>query len=109
LLKVYLWKHESNSFHLKGVSKDAQLHLLSGHNLNPRAWGLDIENGILIEDKTRKLNELLLSEKQDILQHCRLLSGHEDLESVQDYPQSVRKLLGQAKRVKVDFIIKRFI
>ena len=109
LLKVYLWKHESNSFHLKGVSKDAQLHLLSGHNLNPRAWGLDIENGILIEDKTHKLYELLLSEKQDILQHCRLLSGHEDLESVQDYPQSVRKLLGQAKRVKVDFIIKRFI
>ncbi|MFY8297250.1 CDP-diacylglycerol--serine O-phosphatidyltransferase [Pseudoalteromonas sp. SS15] len=109
LLKVYLWKHENNSFHLKGVSKDGQLHLLSGHNLNPRAWGLDIENGILIEDKAHKLDQLLLTEKQDILQHCRLLSSHEDLESVQDYPQPVRKLLGQAKRVKVDFIIKRFI
>ena len=109
LLKVHLWKHENNSFHLKGVSKDGQLHLLSGHNLNPRAWGLDIENGILIEDKALKLDQLLLAEKQDILQHCRTLSSHEDLESVQDYPQPVRKLLGQAKRVKVDFIIKRFI
>lgn len=109
LLKVYLWKHENNSFHLKGVSKDGQLHLLSGHNLNPRAWGLDIENGILIEDKAKKLDKLLLTEKQEILQHCRLLSSHEDLESIQDYPQPVRKLLGQAKRVKVDFIIKRFI
>ncbi|ALO42001.1 CDP-diacylglycerol--serine O-phosphatidyltransferase [Pseudoalteromonas phenolica] len=108
-LKVYLWKHESNSFHLKGVSKDGQLHLLSGHNLNPRAWGLDIENGILIEDKSHKLDALLLKEKQEILQHCRLLSSHDDLESIQDYPQPVRKLLGQAKRVKVDFIIKRFI
>lgn len=109
LLKVYLWKHESNSFHLKGVSKDGHLHLLSGHNLNPRAWGLDIENGILIEDKENQLDDLLLKEKQDILQHCQLLTGHTDLEPVNDYPQPVRKLLGQAKRVKVDFIIKRFI
>jgi CDP-diacylglycerol--serine O-phosphatidyltransferase len=28
---------------------------------------------------------------------------------MEDYPQPVKKLLGQAKRVKVDFIIKRFI
>jgi len=109
LLKVYLWKHDSNSFHLKGVSKDGEVHLLSGHNLNPRAWGLDIENGILIEDKQKKLNSLLLSEKNDILQHCTLLGSHEDLQPAADYPQPVRKILGQAKRVKVDFIIKKFI
>lgn len=109
LLKVHLWKHESNSFHLKGVSKDGTMHLLSGHNLNPRAWGLDIENGILIEDKNSTLSDILNKEKQDILEHCQLLSSHEDLEPAIEYPQPVRKLLGQAKRVKVDFIIKRFI
>ena len=49
------------------------------------------------------------NEKQEILQHCRRLTGLDDLETMDDYPQPVKKLLGQAKRVKVDFIIKRFI
>lgn len=108
-LKVYLWKHGNNSFHLKGVCKDKTAHLLSGHNLNPRAWGLDIENGILINDTQGQLSATVEAEKEAILAHCRLLSGPEDIETLKDYPQPVRKLLGQAKSVKVDFIIKRFI
>ncbi|MBH0058851.1 CDP-diacylglycerol--serine O-phosphatidyltransferase [Pseudoalteromonas sp. SWXJZ94C] len=108
-LNVYLWKHESNSFHLKGICSDRKNHLLSGHNLNPRAWGLDIENGILIEDPEQTIMEAIDNEKQEILQHCRRLTGPDDLETMDDYPQPVKKLLGQAKRVKVDFIIKRFI
>ncbi|TMO80199.1 CDP-diacylglycerol--serine O-phosphatidyltransferase [Pseudoalteromonas sp. S3776] len=108
-LNVYLWKHESNSFHLKGICADRQRHLLSGHNLNPRAWGLDIENGILIEDPQQSIMQAIDNEKQEILKHCRRLTGPNDLETVEDYPQPVKKLLGQAKRVKVDFIIKRFI
>ena len=108
-LNVYLWKHDSNSFHLKGICADRQRHLLSGHNLNPRAWGLDIENGILIEDPQQSIMQAIDNEKQEILKHCRRLTGPNDLETVEDYPQPVKKLLGQAKRVKVDFIIKRFI
>ena len=108
-LNVYLWKHESNSFHLKGICADRQRHLLSGHNLNPRAWGLDIENGILIEDPQQSIMQAIDNEKQEILKHCRRLTGPNDLETVENYPQTVKKLLGQAKRVKVDFIIKRFI
>lgn len=108
-LNVYLWKHESNSFHLKGICADRKRHLLSGHNLNPRAWGLDIENGILIEDPQQSIMQAIDNEKQEILKHCRRLTGPNDLETVENYPQPVKKLLGQAKRVKVDFIIKRFI
>lgn len=108
-LNVYLWQHDNHSFHLKGVSKDGTTHLMSGHNLNPRAWGLDIENGILIEDPEQSLLAQIEAEKQAILQHCRRLTSHEDLETLADYPAPVKKLLGQAKRVKVDFIIKRFI
>ena len=108
-LKVYLWKDGANSFHLKGISKDNHTHLLSGHNLNPRAWGLDIENGILIEDPQQDILPRLEEEKQTILANCRLLSGPDDIESLGDYPLPVKKLLGQAKRVKVDFIIKKFI
>ncbi|NOU49023.1 CDP-diacylglycerol--serine O-phosphatidyltransferase [Pseudoalteromonas sp. JBTF-M23] len=108
-LKVYLWKEGNNSFHLKGICKDNHTHLLSGHNLNPRAWGLDIENGILIEDPNKQILADIEREKQAILANCRLLTGPEDVETLEDYPLPVKKLLGQAKRVKVDFIIKRFI
>ena len=108
-LNVYLWKHETNSFHLKGICSDRKYHLLSGHNLNPRAWGLDIENGILLEDPEQSLMPVIDNERAEILKHCRRLNGAEDLETMDDYPPPVKKLLGQAKRVKVDFIIKRFI
>ena len=53
--------------------------------------------------------EQIENEKHAILQHCRRLTGPQDLETMDDYPAPVKKLLGQAKRVKVDFIIKRFI
>lgn len=108
-LNVYLWKDDNNSFHLKGICSDRKTHLLSGHNLNPRAWGLDIENGILIDDPQQTIMHAIDNERQEILKHCRRLSGPDDLETMDDYPQPVKKLLGQAKRVKVDFIIKRFI
>ncbi|KPH95021.1 phosphatidylserine synthase [Pseudoalteromonas porphyrae] len=108
-LNVYLWQHESNSFHLKGICSDQKYHLLSGHNLNPRAWGLDIENGILLDDPEQSLMPAIDNERAEILKHCRRLSGAEDLETMDDYPPAVKKILGQAKRVKVDFIIKRFI
>ena len=108
-LNVYLWKHDTNSFHLKGICSDKRYHLLSGHNLNPRAWGLDVENGILIDDEQQQLLERIEQEKQAILQHCTRLNSHTELEQVSDYPEPVKKILGQAKRVKVDFIIKRFI
>ncbi|KZN30231.1 phosphatidylserine synthase [Pseudoalteromonas luteoviolacea S2607] len=109
VLNVYLWKDGANSFHLKGINKDNQVHLMTGHNLNPRAWGLDIENGILIEDKAEELKSYIDTEKEAILAHCRKLSGPDDIETLQDYPAPVQKILGQAKRVKVDFIIKKFI
>ncbi len=108
-LNVHLWKDGDNSFHLKGICVDDRWHLLTGHNLNPRAWGLDIENGILIDDKQQHISAMVEQEKQAILANTVRLNGAQDLETMQDYPEPVQKLLGQAKRVKVDFIIKRFI
>ena len=43
LLNIHVWKHEDNSYHLKGISADGKRHLLTGSNLNPRAWALDLE------------------------------------------------------------------
>ena len=108
-LNVYLWQHEKNSFHLKGICSDNRYHLLSGHNLNPRAWGLDVENGIFIDDKKGQLVDAVAQEKAAIMAHCTRLQSYTELEQLSDYPEPVQKILGQAKRVKVDFIIKRFI
>ncbi|MBS3796635.1 CDP-diacylglycerol--serine O-phosphatidyltransferase [Pseudoalteromonas sp. BDTF-M6] len=108
-LNVYLWKHDNNSFHLKGICSDNRYHLLSGHNLNPRAWGLDIENGIFIDDKKGQISDAVAQEKAAIMAHCTRLQSYTELEQLGDYPEPVQKILGQAKRVKVDFIIKRFI
>lgn len=108
-LDVYLWKHDTNSFHLKGICVDNRYHLLTGHNLNPRAWGLDIENGILIDDQNQQITDAINQEKAAILTHCTRINSHIELEQISDYPEPVSKLLNQAKRVKVDSIIKRFI
>ena len=40
VLKLFIWKHDTNSFHLKGVTVDDSYHLLTGSNLNPRAQAL---------------------------------------------------------------------
>ncbi|MBE8568159.1 CDP-diacylglycerol--serine O-phosphatidyltransferase, partial [Vibrio sp. OPT46] len=54
-LSIHLWKHDNNSFHLKGIWVDKRYMLLTGNNLNPRAWSLDLENGLLIQDNYAKL------------------------------------------------------
>lgn len=108
-LNVHLWKHEDNTFHLKGINVDGKRFMMTGHNLNPRAWGLDLENGILFDDPKGLLAEQINQEKEAILAHTHKINSVTDLETLTDYPEPVRKLLGQAKRVKVDFIIKKFI
>ena len=53
--------------------------------------------------------DALETEKQQIMNHCTKLESYKSLETMTDYPEPVAKLLGQAKRVKIDFIIKKFI
>jgi CDP-diacylglycerol--serine O-phosphatidyltransferase len=108
-LNVHLWKHEDNTFHLKGINVDGKRFMMTGHNLNPRAWGLDLENGILFDDPKGLLTEQINQEKAAILANTVKINSVDDLQTLNDYPEPVKKLLGQAKRVKVDFIIKKFI
>lgn len=61
-LTIRLWKDGDNSYHLKGIWIDNNWQLLTGNNLNPRAWGLDLENAILIHDPQK----VLLQQKQRI-------------------------------------------
>ena len=108
-LKLHLWKHESNSFHLKGIYSDQRFSLLTGHNLNPRAWRLDLENGLLIDDPKKQLTDQIHTELDNILVHTRLIESYQDIDEMTTYPDKVKQLISRLKRVKADRIIKRII
>lgn len=109
LLEVRLWKHEDNSYHLKGVSVDGVRHLFTGHNLNPRAFALDYENGILVEDELGQLQAALGYEQEQIFLNTRSVRHFSEIEMVRDYPEPVRKLLSKIKGIGADMVLKRLI
>jgi len=49
-LSIHLWKHDGNIFKLKGMWVDKRYMLITGNNLNPRAWKLDLENAIYVQE-----------------------------------------------------------
>jgi len=109
LLDVCLWLDKGNSFHLKGISSDQKNHLLTGHNINPRAWRLDIENGILIQDPQQKLLEKFDCELKQILKNTTRVNHFDEIELPKDYRPEARKLLKLAKRAKLDSILNRLL
>ncbi|MDH2925074.1 CDP-diacylglycerol--serine O-phosphatidyltransferase [Nicoletella semolina] len=108
-LKIRIWKDGSNSYHLKGVWVDNRYILLTGNNLNPRAWGLDAENAILISDPKADLSEKVNKELNQIRVHTQLLTHYSDLEQLKDYPDKVKRLLKKFGRVKLDKIVKMLL
>ncbi|QHB16623.1 CDP-diacylglycerol--serine O-phosphatidyltransferase [Mannheimia pernigra] len=108
-LTIRLWKDGENSYHLKGVWVDNRYILLTGNNLNPRAWRLDAENAILISDPKAELREKAELELNQIRQHTQMLSHYSDLEVLANYPENVRKLLKKFGRVKLDKIVKMLL
>ncbi|WGE88832.1 CDP-diacylglycerol--serine O-phosphatidyltransferase [Actinobacillus arthritidis] len=108
-LTVRLWKHGDNSYHLKGVWIDNRYILLTGNNLNPRAWALDAENAVLIHDPNAELSVKSEAELTQIRTHTTVLKHYSDLEQINDYPEAVRKLLKRFGRVKLDKVVKMLL
>ncbi|MGY4026927.1 CDP-diacylglycerol--serine O-phosphatidyltransferase [Aeromonas rivuli] len=108
-LNLMLWRHERNSYHLKGIFVDEEWALLTGNNLNPRAWALDLENGLLIQDRDRRLAEQFATEKANILANTSRIGNYSQVEEPKDYPEQVRKLLARIHRVKAHLLLKRII
>jgi CDP-diacylglycerol--serine O-phosphatidyltransferase len=109
LLDIRLWQDEDNSFHLKGVVVDERYHLLTGSNLNPRAWSLDLENGLLVDDPQGHLMAGLNQEKDIILKNTRKVSHYGQLPSVKNYPEKPLKLLKKIQITQIDKVLKRFL
>jgi len=108
-LNIRLWRDQKNSFHLKGVRVDNRYHLLTGNNLNPRAWRLDIENGLLIDDKQGQLSAMFEQEHQHIIKHTQQINHWQEIESPEDYPELVRKWLTRFRRINFDKLFKQYM
>ena len=109
LLKIHVWKNERNSFHLKGVISDERYHLLTGSNLNPRAWSLDLENGLFLDDPSQGLMPKVSAELHNIMEYAKLINHYTEIESVSDYPEKPKKLLKKIRLTQIDRVLKRFL
>lgn len=108
-LSIHLWKDEDNSFHLKGIWVDKRYMLITGNNLNPRAWKLDLENAILIKDEHKHLTQKFELEMENILQHTQLICTYKQIEKLDSYPDAVQKLIRKVTRVKADRVLKQIL
>lgn len=109
LLTIRLWKHENHSFHLKGIISDEQFHLLTGSNLNPRAWSLDLENGLLLDDPDKSLMPILEKETEIVFENTRVVKHYSEIETVKDYDVKPRKLIKKLRMTQIDRLLKRFL
>ena len=109
LLNVHLWKNNQHSFHLKGIVADNQKHLITGNNLNPRAWSLDLENALLIEDPQQLLRDKWLYELDAVMQYTHKITHWQQLDSIADYPKYVRDPIRKLQITQIDKLVKRFM
>ena len=108
-LKVMLWSDGDNTYHLKGMFVDSSYALITGNNLNPRAWALDLENGLLVYDPHQLMQEKYRHEQQFILRHTTEIKDYSQLENVEQYPEHVRRILDKVRRFRASHIIKRLL
>ena len=109
LLNVHLWRHQHHTYHLKGLLVDDDYALLTGHNMNPRAWRMDLENGLLIRDPHQLLREQNQAELERILAHTRRLDHYGSLEAVDAYPAPVQRLLRRLARSRMDRLVNQVL
>lgn len=105
-LTIKIWKDTGHSFHVKGLWVDDKFILLTGHNLNPRAFRLDYENGLLIYDPNQQLQDKAQTELEFIYQHTKILNSYLEIEDSVNYPPKVSTVLKRFERVQLDKIVK---
>lgn len=108
-LNIHLWRDGDNSYHLKGLFVDDDVAVLTGNNLNPRAWALDLENGLVLRDPARLLHAKHQAEWAALKLHATRLADYHALESPRDYPAAVRKQLKRLNRTRLDRLVNRLL
>ncbi len=108
-LNLHLWRDGDNSYHLKGLFIDDDVAVLTGNNLNPRAWALDLENGLVLRDPAKLLQAQHEAEWAALRRHATRLADYHALESPRQYPAEVRKLLRRLNRTRLDRLVNRLL
>lgn len=108
-IEIRLWKDGMNTYHVKGIFVDDLRYLLTGNNINPRAWGLDIENGIIISDPNRKLAEKFDSERRHLLEKTTVIKHFTDIEAFEEVPERFRNYLKKYYRYKLHIVVKKMV
>ncbi len=108
-LNIHLWRDGGNSYHLKGVFVDDDVAVLTGNNLNPRAWALDLENALVLRDPAHLLQARHQAEWTALRQHATRLVDYRALESPRQYPAEVQKNLKRLNRTRLDRLVNRLL
>ena len=108
-LTIRLWKDEDQTYHLKGIWVDDEWMMVTGNNLNPRAWRLDLENAILVHDPKHELQQQMNQELITIREKTTIVTHFQQIQASQFYPKHVHKLIKRLSRIRVDRIIKRLL
>ncbi|MFW0757839.1 CDP-diacylglycerol--serine O-phosphatidyltransferase [Pseudomonas sp. H11T01] len=108
-LNLHLWRDGDNTYHLKGMWIDQRYTLLTGNNLNPRAFRLDLENALLIDDPKNELKEPREAELTEIFRNTRRIERYQDLETLLEYPAAVSKFLRRVSRVRIERLLYRIL
>ncbi|MCX8669872.1 CDP-diacylglycerol--serine O-phosphatidyltransferase [Gilliamella sp. B2865] len=108
-LIIRLWKDSDQTYHLKGIWVDDSWMMITGNNLNPRAWRLDLENAILIHDPKHELQKQIKQELVAIREKTTLVTHFQQIQASVFYPKNVHKLIKRLSRIRVDRIIKRLL
>jgi len=108
-LNLLVWNDPGHSFHAKGVWVDQRYTLLTGNNLNPRGFSLDLENALLIDDpegQWQAQREAELSALKADVQRVRLFS---EIDTARNYPTPVRRFLRRLRYTRLERLLKRIL
>ncbi|MDY7559535.1 CDP-diacylglycerol--serine O-phosphatidyltransferase [Pseudomonas sp. 10B1] len=108
-LNLHLWKDGDNTFHLKGLWADDQYTLLTGNNLNPRAFQLDLENALLIDDPQGQWTAPRNTELTQLMRNTLRVGKYDELDTLNDYPVAVRTFLRRVSRVRIERLLYRIL
>lgn len=108
-LNLHLWQDDENTYHLKGLWIDDNYSLMTGNNLNPRAFRLDLENALLIHDPKNELAAQKQAELESIYQNTQRIKHYTALQKLADYPSDVRKFLGRLSATMMDKLAYRVL
>ncbi|PZQ41379.1 MAG: CDP-diacylglycerol--serine O-phosphatidyltransferase [Pseudomonas putida] len=108
-LVVRIWNDPGHTFHAKGVWVDQRYSLLTGNNLNPRGFNLDLENGLLIDDPQGQWRVPRDRELESIRRHAPKIAAAQALGLKAEHPAQVRKLLRRLRYSRLAPLIKRVL